>query len=134
MKMTPRQYARILGVMTETYANDTQMIVEKFVFLLRRNRHAAMFSKIAREFDTLAEKRSGGETVRLQTAHAFSEEVQKKVEQDVRRVRKNDSVKISWGRNERLTGGVRMQWNECGRDESVARRLQSLKAHMSGRE
>lgn len=133
MKMTPRQYARILGVMTETYANDTQMIVEKFVFLLRRNRHAAMFPKIAREFDALVEKRLGGETIRLQTASPLKRDVREKVEVMLSSAHGKKTTFV-WGSDDRLTGGVRIQRGEYGRDESIARRLRSLRDHMSGRE
>lgn len=134
MRMTPRQYARILEVMMEMYPNDLQKIAERFVFLLRRNRSAGLFAKIIREFSERVEQKNGEETVRLQTARKFSEEVQTVVEEKIRLARNTPSAKIVWSENDRLSGGVRVRIGERGYDESIARKFRSLETHMAGRE
>lgn len=118
----------------EMYPNDLQKIAERFVFLLRRNRNAGLFAKIIREFSERVEQKNGEETVRLQTARKFSEEVQTVVEEKIRLARKTPSAKIVWSENDRLSGGVRVRIGERGYDESIARKFRSLETHMAGRE
>ena len=126
MKMTPRQYVRILEMLQEQYPNDSKKVVELFAFALRRNRGVGLFAKIARAYKQQQIACTGGETVVLHAAHSFSKEAKDDLEERIRRTRKNVEMHIEWKMDERIEGGLRMQIGEQGLDESIGRRFRSL--------
>ncbi|QQS61358.1 MAG: F0F1 ATP synthase subunit delta [Candidatus Moraniibacteriota bacterium] len=130
MKITPKQYIQILRVLIKKYPEDTAMISKKFIFILRRNHHLGLFSKIKRLYWEYQEKDQITETARLQTAYTFSPKEQSDLEKKIQAVRKNPKMNIVWEENRLLGGGAQIHFGEKGYDESIARRFRVLKTYM----
>lgn len=130
MKITPKQYARVLQTLQSAYPNDESIVAEKFVFLLRRNHDTGLFSKIKRAFQDLYEEKFSVDVFRVQIAQKFSSQDFQDVEEKIRFVQKSPDASVVWSENPNLLGGVFVRRGEKGYDESIARRLRSLREYL----
>lgn len=130
MKITPKQYTRVLGALIEKYPDDARTIADRFVFAIRRNRHSGLWRRVVRLYTQKKEQESGAETIDVSTARNFSGEEREEISGVLRGVRNTPNARVLWKEDRALEGGLRCRFGETGYDESVARRMRALREHL----
>ena len=131
MQFTPKQYAEALTEsLADTDPKHTDLILDNFVTALAANNDLRLFDEIASEFQKLDLAKKGIKEVDITSAKPISRENEQQILEELNKLVKGE-VALKKKVDEKLIGGVVIQFDDKMIDASVKHDLEQLKKDLN---
>lgn len=135
MKISPKQYAKLIDEYTENAVGDDDLnkkiaLIAGFV---KRNRDQAILDKIVDEYDKLSRDKGGELLVQLENGKKLHEEQIEKIKEKISQKRgvASDKIQLVSIVNPKLIGGIRVKIGNNIIDGSIKSKLTRLQLSLT---
>ncbi len=129
MKISPKQYAKVLVALSEE-GGDSSRLASSFLAFVRKRRGIRHLASIVREAERQEDLRAGRVSVLAETATEATEEVRQAIESAAKGAFPGMEPVIRHAVKPELLGGVRLSSDSEVIDATVSRRLREMERRL----